>query len=134
MDELHKQIEYLKDQNKRLDSLLQSVVDAYNTITVGDIYFCKSCYKEVKIEDQTVDGYMETDKMAECENCNELVCRECLDEVRKYSVEYHPVCPLCFEDESEEEEEPSVECDECGTSRSRREILSDPTCPVCAEK
>ena len=127
MDELHKQIEYLKDQNKRLDSLLQSVVDAYNTITVGDIYFCKCCYKEVKIEDQTF-----LVEMANCENCNEIVCRECFG----LPVFAHPVCPLCFEDESEEESDDSAlaECDKCGATVLRRDMPADMSCPVCAKK
>ena len=131
MDELRKEIEYLKDQNKHLHSLLESVVDAYNTITVGDIYFCKCCYKEVKIEDQTF-----LVEMANCENCNEIVCRECFDEVRKFSTEHHPVCPLCFEDESEEESDDSAlaECDKCGATVLRRDMPADMSCPVCAKK
>ena len=110
----------LEDKNARLHSLLQSVTDGYNTITIGDIIYCKACYKEVSTEGEEEEEHT---RIGECDWCGELVCRECFD---IYTEKQHPVCPLCVG-------LASAECNKCGTTRSRHDILHDPTCPVCKE-
>ena len=114
----------LKSKNADLEDRLHSVMDGYNTITVGDIYYCKACYNEVSTEGESDDEGEAYSRIGQCDCCGEMVCRQCFD---IYPDEQHPVCPLCVDSVS-------AECDKCGATVLRRDMLPDMSCPVCAKQ